>query len=110
MPAPSPAAREPRAAPWRTGPARGGAVVRPRPAFRPVERPERSTGAWSCRVVPIAAAALGARQPGERIDGSAGVGIGVEAEMPAGADAPPIAGQQRVAKELGPHRQPVEAP
>ena len=61
-------------------------------------------------LVLIAAAALGAGELGEGVDGGAGVGVGIEADAALGADAAPLAGEQRAAEQVGPDRQAVEAP
>ena len=61
-------------------------------------------------MVLVAAAALGAGELGEGVDGGAGVGVGIEADAALGADAAPLAGQQRAAEQVGPDRHAVEPP
>ena len=68
------------------------------------------SGAGHAGLVPVAAAALGAGEPGEGVDGGAGVGVRIEADAALGADAAPLAGQQRAAEQVGPDRHAVEAP
>jgi len=64
----------------------------------------------SRRVVPVAATALGPGEVGEGVDGGAGVGMRVEADAALGADATPLAGEQRAAEQIRPYRHPVESP
>ena len=58
----------------------------------------------------IAAAALGAEEAGECVEGGAGVRVGVEAEAAFCADAAPLAGEEGVAEEVWPDGEAVEAP
>jgi hypothetical protein len=60
--------------------------------------------------VPVAAATLGVSEPGERVDGGAGVWVRIEADATLGADAAPLAGEERAAEQIGPDCQAVVAP
>ena len=74
--------------------------------------PDRPTfvEALSPRPIPVAATALGVGKPGECIDGGTGVRVGIEADPALGADAAPLAGQERAAEQVGPDCQAVVAP
>ena len=62
------------------------------------------------RAVLVAAAAFAAGEPGEGVEGGAGVGVRVEADAALGADAAPVAGEQGAAEQVGPDGEAVEAP
>jgi hypothetical protein len=49
-------------------------------------------------------------EPGERVDRGAGVRVGIEADVALGADAAPLAGEERAAEQVGPDCQAVVAP
>jgi hypothetical protein len=67
-------------------------------------------GAPSPRSIPVAAATLGVSEPGERVNGGAGVRVGIEADAALGANAAPLAGEERAAEQVGPDCQAVVAP
>jgi hypothetical protein len=69
---------------------------------------ERAWPAGSRRSVLIAAAALGAGEPGQRVDRGGGVRMRIEADAAPRDDAAPLAGEQRAAKEVGPDFQAIE--
>jgi hypothetical protein len=62
---------------------------------------ERAWPAGSRRSVLIAAAALGAGEPGQRVDRGGGVRMRIEADAAPRADAAPLAGEQRRPKRSG---------
>ena len=68
-----------------------------------------TAGRLVCLAVPVAAAALGADQPGEGVDRSTGVGVGIEAQPGGAADAAPLAGKPGAAEQIRPDRDAVEA-
>jgi hypothetical protein len=49
-------------------------------------------------------------EPGERVDRGAGVRVGIEADVALGADAAPLASEERAAEQVGPDCQAVVAP
>ena len=60
--------------------------------------------------IPVAAATLGVGKPGECIDSGAGVRVRIETDAALGADAAPLAGEERAAEQVGPDCQAVVAP
>ena len=66
--------------------------------------------ASSSGVIPVAAASLGVGEPGERIDGGAGIRVRIEADAALCADATPVAGEERAAEQVGPDGHTVVAP
>jgi hypothetical protein len=61
----------------------------------------RGAEAPSPRPFPVAAAALGVDEPGEHVDGGAGVRVRIERDAALVADATPLAGQKRAAEQNG---------
>ena len=70
--------------------------------------PPAGPGSRSCGAVPVAAAALGADEPGEGVDGRTRVRMGIEAQPGGGAEAAPLAGEQSVAEQVRPYLQAVK--
>jgi hypothetical protein len=89
----------------RPGGVRGGAPL----LSSPVEFWSRSA-CVSPRTVLIAAAAFGAEDGGESVEGGAGVGMGIEPAAAFGADAAPLAHEKGAAEEVRPDLHAVEAP
>src|SRR5690242_15913532 len=58
----------------------------------------------------IPAAALASGEASERIDGGTGIGMRIKPPPALGADAAPLADQQRAAKQVGPDLHPIKAP
>jgi hypothetical protein len=75
-----------------------------------VNPPGNTRWPGSFRAILIAAAAFGAEQSAQRVEGGAIIGIRVKPAMALGADAALLADKQGAAKQIRPDRQAVEAP
>ena len=90
----------------RRGPG-GGAGAEPPlcPYLSPYPCFEASRGGFA-----ITTASFAAGEGGEGVESGAWVWVGVEAEVAFGSDAPPVAGEEGAAEEVGPDGEVVEAP